>query len=166
MTIIDNLIQTLITTRRQATYNQVKAIQVHVAQAPFASYLSKVPKRVRRPLAKMGILTATKMPSVEWHLLERVHLDQQWPLGTSVAQYVADLQQAIQDVHVQIWTYRYYRQPVAAFLAPSYVQQVPKPEAYICVIYSPVFQSITTGYQASSSSTVFGTGCTNLFRHL
>lgn len=161
----DALILELIDTGRQATADELKAIIEHVAQAPFATYLSRVPGRVRRPLAQMGIVTPARMPSVEWHLLERVYLDEQWPVGATVAQYMADLQQAVRHPDVQVWTYRYYGEPFAGFLAPSHVQQVPQPEAYIFVSYSPTYDTITTGYQTSGIAVALRQGCTDILQH-
>lgn len=105
------------------------------------------------------------MPSVEWHLLERVYLDQQWPPGTTVAQYVDDLHRAILHPDVEVWTYRYFGQPFAGFLSPSHVQGLPGSEQYIFVAYSPVFGTLTTGYQTSGRQKVFDVRCTDLVRH-
>lgn len=162
---INQLILELIDSDRRATSDEAEAMIAHVAQAPFASYLSRVPGRIRRPLAQLGILIPRKMPNVEWHLLERVHLDQQWPVGTTTSQYLADLHQAVQHPYAQMWTYYYYEKPHVAFLAPSHIEHVPKPEAYIFVCYSPIFDSITTGYQASSPLAAFGPSCERLIQH-
>lgn len=165
MTDINDIILKLIATSRLATSDEVDTIIDHIAQAPFATYLSRVPGRIRRPLAQIGIPTAAKMASVEWHLLERVYLDEQWPVGTTVNQYVADLHQAVRHPNAQVWTYRYYGDPFVGCRALSHVQQVPKPEAYLFVSYSPIFSSITTGYQSSSLVAALRQGCTEVLRH-
>lgn len=162
----NHLILDLITTTRRATPAELGQIIAHVSQAPFASYLSRVPKKMRRDLKARGIiLPAGKMRSVEWHLLKRIHIEEQWPIGTTEAQFIADLHQAILHPQVQIWTYRYYNQPFAGFLAPSHVQYVPEPEHYIFVAYSTSFSTITTGHQASSITRVFEHRFTDIIQH-
>lgn len=165
MPAVNDLILDLIATARQATPEEVADIVAHVAQAPFATYLARVPNKLRRLLAKRGMTLPAKLPSLEIHLLKRVHDERQWPIGTTADQYVADLHQAVSHPDVQVWTYRYFGQPFAGFLAPSHVQSSPKPEAYIFVAYSPMHGTITTGYQASDASQVFDRGYTDLLQH-
>jgi hypothetical protein len=52
MTAVDDLILKLIETGQQASTEEVKAIVAHVAQAAFASYLSRVPSNLRQLLAQ------------------------------------------------------------------------------------------------------------------
>ena len=165
MSDVDALILDLITTERQATPEEVADIVAHVAQAPFATYLARVPKRLRRLLAKRGIALPARLPSLEVHLLKRIHDEQQWPIGTTADQYVTDLRQAVSHPDVQVWTYRYFGQSFAGFLAPSHVQGAPRPEAYIFVAYSPLYGTITTGYQASDASQIFNEKYTELVQH-
>ena len=166
MTPIDALILTLIDRQRQATENELAAIIEHVAQAPFASYRSHVPTPVRKGLEKLGMsLAPGKVPTVEWHLLKRVYLDQQWPVGTTEDDFLRDLHQAIVHPQVQVWTYRYYTHPYIGFLAPSHVQQVPQPERHIFVAYSPVFGTITTAYQTSGIDHVFDPAFLTIVQH-
>lgn len=94
-----------------------------------------------------------------------MYLDQQWPIETTEAQLITDLHQAVLHPQGQIWTYRYYDHAYAAFLAPSHVQQAPQPEPYLFVAYSPVFGTITTGYQASGSGSILSSGFTDLVQH-
>lgn len=162
---IDTIIIDLVSTGRQASDGELRSLIAHVAQTPFATYLSKVPGRVRRPLTQLGQRIPPRMPSVEWHLLERVYVDQQWPVGTTVLQYLTDLHNAVQHPAIQVWTYRYFGIPCAGFLAPSHIQQVPKPEAYIFVTYNSQFSVIVTGYQASSAATAMGQGCIDIVQH-
>jgi len=102
MAATDDLILNLIETGRQASAEEVAAIVAHVAQAPFASYLAHVPSPVRMGLAQVGItLPFGKVRTVEWHLLKRIYLDQQWPVGTTEAAFVADLHQALLHAQTQ-----------------------------------------------------------------
>jgi hypothetical protein len=166
MPVADDIILDLIATGRQATPAELATIIGHVSRVPFSTRLSRVPLKVRTGLAQLGIvLPAGKIRSIEWHLLERIYLDEQWPVGTTEVQFVADLHQAVLHAQVQVWTYRYYTRPYAGFLAPSHVQQVPQPERYIFVAYSAFWSTMTTGHQASSVTSVFRQGVTDIVQH-
>lgn len=163
---IDTLLLTLIDTQRQASASELAIILDHVAHASFAEYRAHVPTPVRMGLQKLGITLAPgKIRAVEWHLLKRVYLDQQWPIGTTEAEFIKDLQQAVVNSHVQVWTYRYYTHPYAGFLSPSHVQQAPQPEQYIFVAYSPIFGTMTTAYQTSDIDHVFDPAFTDIVQH-
>ncbi len=161
MSTVDALILNLIATGRQATSQELAAIIAHVAQSPFATYLARVPTKLRRSLSQQAIAVPSKLPSLEIHLLKRIHHEQQWPIGTTAEQYIVDLHQAVSHPDVQIWTYRYFEQPFVGFLSPSHVQNATRPETYIFVAYSPVHGTITTGYQASDVSKIFTIGYTD-----
>lgn len=162
----DDIILDLITTGRRATADEVDTIIAHVAQAPFATYLARVPRDLRALLVALGIHAPARLPSVEWHLLKCIYADQQWPVGTTVDRYVDDLHRAAQHSDVRVWTYRYYGRPYAGFMAPSHVRAVPRPRAFIYVAYDPQFSTITTGYQASGYGAVFNNpNCTDIVRH-
>lgn len=161
----NDVILDLIAAARQATPDEVAAIIAHVAQVPFAAYLSPVPGSLRNFLAAHGIQVPTRLPSVERHLLKRIYDEQQWPIGTTVDDYLNDLHQAVHHQDVGLWTYRYYGRPYAGFMAPSHVRAVPRPLAFIYVAYDPQFSTITTGYQASGYGTIFDHNCTDIIRH-
>ena len=162
---VNDLIVDLITTGRQATAEELAIIIAHVAQAPFATYLSRVLKRLRRLIAKGGAIVPRKLSSLEIHLFKRIYFEKQWPVGTTAKKYVADLHQAISHPDVYVWTYRYFGPPFVSFLAPSHVQGGFKPERYIFVAYSPLHGTITTGYQASDSSKILTDEFTELVQH-
>lgn len=164
MTPIDRLILTLIDTQQQASASELTVILDHVAQAPFAMYLARIPNQLRQLFAEKGIHLPAKLSSLEIHYLKRVAEEEQWPKDTTPAQYVADLQQAIHHPQVQVWFYRYYGQPFAGFLSPSHVPISKGAQAYLFVVYSPLYGTITTGYQASSVRTIFTDGYTDLKR--
>ena len=166
MNSVDELILTLIRTARQATDEEVQQLVSHVAQAPFSSRLLKINRWLHKELKARGVQFASdKLPSVEIHLLKRIHLDRQWPPGTTVNQFVADLHQAVQHPGVQIWTYHWLSEAFAGFLAPSHVQNVPNPEAFIFVAYNADRSVIQTGFQASSPEAIFTNAVENVIRH-
>jgi len=105
---IDALIIELIESGRQATDEELSQIMAHVAQAPFASQLVRVSPRLRDELVVvLGKPVARQLPSIEFHLLKRIYLEQQWPVGTTARQYVTDLHLAVRHPAAQIWTFEY-----------------------------------------------------------
>jgi len=160
---VDALILSLIAAERQASEDELRRIRAHVAMAPFASRLVRVTRWLRERLAQRDIaLTESRLPSVEVHLLKRIYVERQWPVGTTTSDYLADLHHAVQHPDVEMWTYRYYGEPMIGFLAPSHRQDVPSPRPFIFVAYNPRYGTIITGYQASGPETVFTEGIEQL----
>jgi hypothetical protein len=160
------LILTLINTHRHATHAELEQIIAHAAQAPFSSRPLRMNRWLRQELEARGLRVPTeKLPSVDIHLLKRIHLDRQWPPGTTVGQFLADLRQAIRHPDVQVWTYRWLGEAFAGFLAPSHVQNVPNPEAGIFVAYSADHDVLRTGFQASSPEAIFTEVCEHVRHH-
>lgn len=163
---VDQLILTLISINRRATDGELQALLTHVAQAPFSRRPLKINHWLRQELEARGLrVPFEKLPSVEIHLLKRIYLDRQWPPGTPVDQFIADLHQAVQHPDVQVWTYRWLGEAFAGFLAPSHVQNVLNPEEFIFVAYSADHSQIKTGFQASSPDAIFTDAFENLTRH-
>jgi hypothetical protein len=157
-TAVDALILALIATDRQADESEMQRIVTHLARAPFASRPVRVTRWMREQLTAQGISVNDRLPAIETHLLKRVYLDRQWPIGATVEEYLADLHRAISHPAAQIWTYRYYGEPMIGFLSPSHVQTVPSPQPFIFVAYNPRYGLIITGYQASGPDTIFTDG--------
>lgn len=49
------------------------------------------------------------IPSGLWHLLKRVHVDQDWPLVASQEDLDRDIQTTVLDPETEIYVYGYYR---------------------------------------------------------
>lgn len=153
---IDALILSLVAADRQATDAELDRIVAHVARAPFSTRPVRTTRWLRERLAQAGItIEQTRLPSVEVHLLKRIHLERQWPVGTTADNYLAGLHRAVEHPAAQVWTYRYYAEPYVGVLAPSHLQDVPSPQPYIFVAYNPRYGTITTGYQASKPENIF-----------
>jgi hypothetical protein len=83
---VNQLIRSLIDSNRQATEEELRQIVAHVTQAPMSSRPVKVNQWLRQELEARGVpVPAEKLPSVEIHLLKRIHLEGQWPPGATVA---------------------------------------------------------------------------------
>ena len=131
---IDALIVEFIESGRRATDEELSQIVAYVAQAPFASRPVRISPRLRDAFAAaLGKPVPRRLPSIEFHLLKRTHLERQWPVGTTARQYVTDLYLAVRHPAARIWTYEYRAEPMVGFLAPSQVQSAPKPEAFVFV---------------------------------
>jgi hypothetical protein len=163
---VDQLIRSLIDSNRQATQGEQQQIVAYVAQASISSRLVKINQWLRQEMQARGVqIPCGRLPSAELHVLKRIHFDGQWPPGTTVAQFAADLHQAVQHPDIQLWTYRWLGESFAGFLAPSHVHNVPNPEAFIFVAYSADHGTIKTGFQASGPDSIFTDAFENLIRH-
>jgi len=162
---IDALIIALIESRRRATDEELSQLVAHVAQAPFASRLVRPPHWWREALARRGIAVPARVPASEAHLLKRIHYDQQWPVGTTTDQFVADLRLAIRRPDARVWTYEYFGEPYIGLLAPSHIRGTPGAKSYIFVAYSARYGTLTTGYQASGPETIFNEKHQRLTQH-
>jgi len=163
---IDQLIRSLIDSNRQATAQELQGIVAHIARSLVSSRPVKVNQWLRQELEARGIqVPPGRLPSVDIHLLKRIHYDGQWPVGTSVAQFTADLHRAVQHPNAQIWTWRWLGEACVGFLAPSHVQNVPNPEAFIFAVYSTEHGIVKTGFQTSGPDAIFTDGFENLMRH-
>jgi len=162
---IDAIIIELIESGRQATDDELSQIVNHVAQAPFASHWVRLPTWLRGALVRFGITVPTRLPADEAHLIKRIYYDRQWPVGTSIDEFVADLSFAIRHPNARVWTYEYFGEPYVGFLAPSHIQDAPGTRPYIFVAYSARHGALTTGYQASGPETIFTNQHRRLVRH-
>lgn len=162
---VDTLIIELIASGRQATDDELSRIVAHVAQAPLASRLIRPPSWLRAELTRLGITMPARMPAGEAHLLKRIHYDQQWPVGTLIDQFVADLRAAIRHPDVRVWTYEYFGEPCVGLLAPSHIRDAPGAQPYIFVVYSARYGTLSTGYQTSGPETIFSDAHQRLTQH-
>jgi hypothetical protein len=162
----DDLIKALINTKRLADEAELAQIVQHVSQKPMSTRLIKINQWLRYELAMRSVqVPSDRIPSVELHLLKRIHFDGQWPLDTTPAQYETDLHRAVLHPQVRVWTYFRLKEHCVGFLAPSHIHSVPNPETFIFVAYSADFGTIKTGYQASSSEAVFNDTFEQLMQH-
>jgi len=162
---VDALITELIESGRQATEDELSQIVAHVARAPLASHLIRPPGWLREELARLGVTMPARVPAGETHLLKRIYYDQQWPIGTAIDQFVADLRLAIRHRDASVWTYEYFGEPCVGLLAPSHIRVTPGAKPYIFVVYSARYETLTTGYQATGPETVFNDKHQRLTQH-
>lgn len=139
---------------------------MHVAQQSVSSALRKMNLWLREELDILGIQTSPgKLPSAQLQLFKRIYYDGQWPLNTTVSQFEADLHKAVQHPEVQLWTYQWFGENFAGFLAPSHIHNVPNPEQFIFVAYVADYGKIKTGFQASGIDKIFTDEFALIVRH-
>jgi len=92
----------------------------HVAAAPFAEDLLAVDEPLWGGFWQGDVIApGYRLPAVELALLRAIRLDDDWPEGTTVPQYLADLRQTILDPQAGIWTLTAAQQPCLVFAAPA-----------------------------------------------
>jgi hypothetical protein len=147
---VDQLIRELIGSR-VATPRDVESIIERMATAPFDSRPIRVPVRYRG-LTYRGRALSEREESLFYHLVKRVLIEEQWSDGTTAAEYLADLRQAVRSPDARLLVYRRRGGPTAAVLAPNLVptdRRGPKPQPFLYVVYSADRSIIVSGYQAS-----------------
>ncbi|HZR98757.1 MAG TPA: hypothetical protein VFE37_08630 [Chloroflexota bacterium] len=149
----DRLIGELIASRRAASAEEIAQIVERMATAPFSSRVVRVPMKERGAAYQGQILTA-RAPSLVYHLVKRVVIEEQWARGTTAARYLADLAQAVRNPAARLVIYERRGQRVAATITPT-GRVIPATRLGIdalpelLVVYSADSSMIVTGYQFS-----------------
>jgi hypothetical protein len=151
---VDQLIRELIQSGRLANEQEVQRILDRLAAVPFDTSLRSVRLR-HRGLSYQGTTLGARAPSLDYHLVQRVLVDQQWAAGTTAAEYVADLRKAIRHPASELTVYERRGGHVAVVLAPTEAVLAPAARGRLwlpelLVTYSADRGIIVTGYQVSS----------------
>ena len=154
---VDALIRELIRARRDATTREIEEIIERVATAPFNPGRERVPT-AERGLVYRGRIIRRDEDSLFRHLVKRVLLDRQWPVGTTEDQYLADLRGAVRASSVRLAVYQRRDGCMAATLAHTDEAMLPVqrgaawlPE--LLVVYSADRGMLISGYQVSGLET-------------
>lgn len=90
------------------------------------------------------------IPTVLWHLLKRVYVDQEWPMGTSLEDLRIEAQTIVQNPATEIIVYGYYR------TAPPRLQWgFLNPETGVAVVYDMEAELIVTVFKPEEGSLFF-----------
>lgn len=129
---VDRLIRDLVRAEQHVTAPELRQMIDRIAQAPF--------------------------PTASQHLAKRI-AEGQWTVGSSVAEYLADLRTAVQDPGARLLVYQRRGGSIAAVLADT--NRVVPPDRrgaealpLLYVVYSADRGILVTGYQASSVATL------------
>ena len=113
---INPIVHHLVVQSTQATPAQIQTIANHVATAPFATDLLEVDETLWGSFWQGDVIgRGYQLPAGELGLLRAIRLDKQWPEDTPVAQFLADLHQAVQHPQVGMWTLPVAGEPCVVF---------------------------------------------------
>jgi hypothetical protein len=116
---VHNLVNKLISQATKAAPQQLDWLVAQVGSAPFAEDLLEVDEPLWGGFWQGDVIApGYSLPAVELALLRAIRLDRTWPEGTSVAQFLADLRQAISEPHAGIWALMAASEPCVVFASP------------------------------------------------
>lgn len=149
---VDRLIRDAVDQRRRLSPREVAQVLEHVRGARFETKPCK-PDRALVGQAFLGVELRGKVPSDLVHVAKRVLKERQWPMGTTVEQYLADLHQAIAHPLAQLYTYYQGIGPkgraCVGVFAPNHVT-APEAGTHLWVVYSARSGRILTGFAVNA----------------
>lgn len=90
------------------------------------------------------------IPSGLWHLLKRIYVDQDWPVGTSEEDWRCDVQATVLHSDTEIYVYGYYRTD-----PPRLQWGFVNPQTGIAVIYDMEADLIATVFKPEEGALFF-----------
>lgn len=138
---------------------EIGRVLEHVARRPLDSRVARLKQEIRRlpgewkgyPIAYLRTL-----PLADIHVIKRVMVDHQWPEGTSVEKYLADLRDAMRRAE-RTYTYLFEGQAYVGLVARTTMEAL-RAEPLTWVAYSASYGVIRTGYQVRTVEEVFRSG--------
>ena len=110
------LVNQLIARSKKATAPQLARLAAQAGAAPFAADLLEVDEPLWGGFWQGDVIApGYRLPAVELALLRAMRLDATWPEGTGVAQFLADLRQAISDPQAGVWLLAVAGEPCVVF---------------------------------------------------
>jgi hypothetical protein len=111
-----NLVSELILQSKKATPKQLAQLIAQASLAPFATDLLEIDEPLWGSFWQGDVIApGYRLPAVELALLRATRLDQAWPEGTTVAEFLADLHAAISDPQAGVWTLMAAGEPCVVF---------------------------------------------------
>ena len=115
---VDKLIKQLAGQSRKVSPAQLDHLVAGVRTASFVTALLEVDEALWGGFWQFDVISAGyRLPALELALLRATRLDYTWPDDTNSAQFLADLQKAIQHPQAGIWTLRWAEEAWAVFAA-------------------------------------------------
>ncbi|MBE7550950.1 MAG: hypothetical protein HS126_07720 [Anaerolineales bacterium] len=113
---VRQFVSELITQAKRAAPQQLDRLVAQVSSAPFADDLLEVDEPLWGGFWQGDVIApGYSLPAVELALLRAIRLDGTWPEGTSVAQFLAGLHQAISSPHAGVWVLAAAGEPCVIF---------------------------------------------------
>lgn len=156
---VDRLIQAVVARPRVLTDQELEKVRRHVVTRSLDPRPARVTADIRKLPGSWGdrpFATLWQLPLGEIHLIQRTLIDQQWPPGTTLPQYLSGLYNAVRAA-AGVFTYTHELQAYIGFLAPTSVAG-PRSEPLTWVAYSGSYGWIRTGYQTRTVATIFRRG--------
>ncbi|MCL4299650.1 MAG: hypothetical protein KJ077_28195 [Anaerolineae bacterium] len=114
----------LITQAKRAAPQQLDRLAAQVSSTPFADDLLEVDEPLWGGFWQGDVIApGYSLPAVELALLRAIRLDGTWPEGTSAAQFLADLHQALSNPHAGVWVLAAASEPCVVFATPLEIQK-------------------------------------------
>lgn len=152
---IDRLIREIIATRRPVPADEIDRIVDRIATAPFDPQADIPVLMKHRGLTYLGQTLGPRASSLTYHVFKRVVDEGQWAFGTSAAEYLHDLREAVRSEGVRVAVYERRGGDIAAIVAQN---RIPRGRLgrgalpSILVVFSADRGTIVSGYQISSGT--------------
>ncbi len=106
----------LILQSKQVPPEQLARLIGQAGAAPFAEDLLEVEESLWGGFWQGDVIApGYSLPAVELALLRAIRLEETWPEGTTVTEFLADLRQAITEPHAGVWMLAVAGEPCIAF---------------------------------------------------
>lgn len=147
----------LILQSKQVPPEQLARLIGQAGAAPFAEDLLEVEESLWGGFWQGDVIApGYSLPAVELALLRATRLEETWPDGTSVSQFLADLRQAIADPHAGVWTLAVAGEPCAVFAAESGQRSAVADRPLAAVVwYCATTERLHAGYRTPIASLNF-----------
>ncbi len=153
----NRLIREFFNPKRVPTEGEINRVLDHVAKMPFRTGMIGVDEDIRG-IVFLGKKLGNRESSLIVHLAKRTLVEEQWAIGTTAEQYLADLHSIVDETELRILVYKSKDgQHVLGLLAPNRLPPErlgQNSEGLLWVIYSADYGTITTGYQVSSADRI------------
>jgi hypothetical protein len=148
---VHKVINTLIVQSKKLSLAQLTRLIALAGAAPFAGDLLEVDSSLWGSFWQGDVIApGYRLPALELALLRATRLEQHWPEGTSVGEFVAALQQAVRQPGAGVWTLRLAGEPCAVFATAS------RHNLATVVWYCAGTGQLHAGYRAAIASLNFG----------
>lgn len=154
---VRQFVSELITQAKRAVPPQLDWLVAQVSSAPFAEDLLEVDEPLWGGFWQGDVIApGYSLPAVELALLRAIRLDGTWPEGTSIPQFLADLQQAISDPHAGVWVLAVAGEPCVAFVSRGQSSAVGGQPLATVVWYCATTERLHAGYRTPLETLGFG----------
>jgi hypothetical protein len=150
------LILELAETNREATDAEIRQLRDYVARAGFDP---DARERVRGRGAGVvwrgrSLRGQDMLPPAEAHYVRHVLSEAEWPLGTTLDEYLESIRHVILDERSGVFLSNYQRRLQVGFIGRSYNWKGPRGSDWILVEFRQELDHITTAFQIESLESI------------